>query len=558
MSPGIRFPVARNRVIPVELDILEQLLWNLHPASSWSDERTWRELCANARMQNHASHVVHDRIRYALGGDRPHDEDEDDDEEEDEEETLAARVSAESDDPRLEIILELLHDAEFRLLTNEEWKAGASHSFTFDFPVLQHAAAAACRANVAKIRKRAEDKWWQQRSNSESEPSLSSSAEGEWGAPQMLVFYRSISETTMTSRFMDPKLGVLIRRIVRTIGRIACCAPSLLLQPAGCCRERFAALDAALSAPMPSKPIALHNGARAAPGGDHPRRFGLEEQLGRGICSALCALPRKLTLHEPLLVDVVTVAHEHNAFALRSYDQIPLADIDVLSDVELQLRLVDKCRILLVCTLACYSIFKKTTRLFQQRADFAHVDTDGDGIEWEEIWTWLKLVFSHIAVLALLVIVPRKVISSFKNPKRNAQAAMLKSLYDCARNRDEGVLLRVSSLGHAQECKEELVGFAALSTFLPHGATVAELKQRAEELFATQLEGQLEDAIYIDFDAVGAVRKLLKHRRVTVKGRREDEMLRELASGSDASSLDSFVLTARALTSRCAQPRTTR
>jgi len=464
---GSRVPIKRGRYISTRLPVLEAELWRaLKSTSDWiardvtlfgphATPALWSQLCRNVRGANgtsgHLGHGVHDRIHYALGGAPPTIDNP----------AAAASPSAKLDG-RLEVILETLRQAEFNLLSAEQWAFCGAHDFTFDFP----------------SRIRAED-----------QPHLYERANEMWGAPPpppdcapppILIFYRNVGSVTMSGLFIEAKIGLIIKRVSRIVLRAVC--RGVCRRPVGLCAKMPLGVGACCGraqgwgdVPHAESVELSLRGARKDDPACIAHRSLLSQQLPT-VVSILRALVRTIVLSEVTLREIVTVSKRSKLafkrtnikFDLALYDEVPFADAEMVCDIELQLRPLDKLKVGVVALGALWTIAPMIWSLV--------------------VASWLGgslFTVSHLFFAVAVGGACSKIFASFNLARDTAQRDLEKTLLRKLESKQEGVLLTLASAAYQQECKEEIVGYAALHTLrggVNAGASLELFASRAEEM----------------------------------------------------------------------------
>jgi len=464
---AVQVPVARGRLISTRLPALEANLWRaLKPTSDWTSGSVnlfapsttpgaWSKLVNDVRRNNGTSgrlaHEVHDRIHYALGGAPPT--------------SNPPNASGRGRDGRLEVVLETLRDAEFRLLSRATWRFCKAYDFSFDFPSAVRASTRATRAPVRPLHDRAEAVWQRAATDGADE------ALDDEEMP-VLMFHRGVGTIKESGMYFERKLGLVAlyiqRAVLRLLCRIVCKAACGCVQKVSALKKRCARVEAWGDAPPSSGDISptLVDVRKDAPA-RFVRRALLPQQLPT-LKSVFKAFFKNLTLEEVTLREVVTVsarapaafAETGTKFDLALYDEIPCADAEMLCDVELYLRPLDLLKIGVTAAAALYVCVPMLFSMWLRRDE--------------------GLAMHHMVFVASLGGAISKILASFHASRDAAQTRLERMLLKRTESKQEGVLLTLASAAYKQECKEEILGYAAL--FSLRQATIDELRDRAEEI----------------------------------------------------------------------------
>ena len=465
---AIKVPVARGRLISTRLPALEANLWRaLKPTSDWTSASVrlfapsttpgvWSKLVNDVRRNNgtsgHLVHEVNDRIHYALGGAPP---------------TINPPNAGEGRDGRLEVVLETLREAEFRLFSRSTWKFCEAYDFTFDFPSGVRASTRATRAPVRPLHDRAEAVW-QQAAADGTDDSLDDDAE----IMPVLLFHRGVGTVKESGMYLERKLGLITlyiqRAVLHLLCRVVCKLACVFFKKVGVLEKRCTRIEAWGDAPPSAGDVspALMGTRKDAPA-RFVRRALLPQQLPT-LESVVRAFFKTVTLEEITLREVVTVsarapavfAETDTKFDLAMYDEIPCADAEMLCDVELFLRPLDRLKIGVTAAAALYVCVPMLVNMWFRRDE--------------------GLAMHHVLFVMSLGGAISKILASFHASRDAAQTRLERMLLKRTESKQEGVLLTLASAAYKQECKEELLGYAALFSLTQ--ASIAELRDRAEEI----------------------------------------------------------------------------
>jgi hypothetical protein len=290
-------------------------------------------------------------------------------------------------------------------------------------------------------------------------------------ATQVLIFRNGFGSASITNRFIDSKLNMLLNKLI--------------------------GLDHSSSDPSKLTTDEVPNAEQSSSSGG-PVRYAERQTLQNALPtwpSIMKGFLSKITIVEPTFKQLVLLFRNDDPSAprniqIRTYRDIPMSDIEgVFPHVKLHFRTYDVVQLVASAVVAAVAIAKKLK----------------DG----------KVGGKFVASIIVLIVM--KAISSYNSMQKTKQKTrenLTKILATKMLDNGKGVLLELLDSMEEQEVKEVLLGYWALHKAGPAGLTEKELDEYVEGFLLNEFE------LRVDFECDDAIRKLAEKKLVVSRGGR--------------------------------------